>query len=253
MRPIISWIGILIATLLAIGVLASASPSDSRIGISQGQKDQLKALAANTRDRTGRERDAMRRARMDLLLVYSSFNIDEHKAKAARESVSAAQMSLLNIHLDNEIALRNVLNSDQFQAFRDLMKRRMRNPEMLVLAPPEEDVLDRLPNKAMLDSLGVSADAQKQLLPSPEGFKAIQGLRRSSAQMLDLCSAYTLDSTAARKLIDNIHQDQMSLLAAQHHRQHTIRQILSEDQFGRLQQEITKRMAERERRHDRRR
>ena len=250
MRPIVRCIVIWMVALLAIGGLASAGPADSRIGISDGQKDQLKALAANTRDRTGRERDAMRRARMDLLGVYSSYSIDEHKARVARDRISAAQLNLLNIHLDNEIALRNILNADQFQAFRNVMKRRMREPQMLVLAPPEEDVLDRLPGKAMLDSLGVSPDRQKLLKPSDP--RSIQDLRIESKQMLDLYANYSLDAAAARKLTDGIHQKQIALLTLQHNRQQAIRQVLSEEQFQRLQQEIVKRMAEREQRRDRR-
>lgn len=251
MRPIVRHIGIWMVALLMIGCVGSGVLADSRIDISDGQKDQLKALAANTRDRTGRERDAMRRARVDLLQVYSSYNIDERKAKVARDRIGAAQSNLLNIHLDNEIALRNILNADQFQAFRNIMKRHMREPQMLVLAPPEEDILDRLPGKAMLDSLGVSPDRQKLLKPSDP--KSIQDLRNESKQMLDLYANYSLDSAAARKLTESIHQKQIALLALQHNRQQAIRQVLSEDQFQRLQQEIVKRMAERGQRHDRRR
>jgi Spy/CpxP family protein refolding chaperone len=250
MRSIVRHIEIWMVALLVIGCVGSGSLADTRIGVSQGQKDQLKALAANTRDRTGRERDAMRRARMDLLQVYSSYTIDEHKARIASDRVSAAQLNLLNIHLDNEIALRNVLNADQFQRFRDMMKRRMREPQMLVLAPPEEDILDRLPGKAMLDSLGVSPDQQKLLKPSNPGL--IQTLRTQSKQVLDLYANYSLDSAAARKLIDSIHEKQTALLALQHHRQLTIRQVLSPDQFQRLQQEIAKSVAGRDHRRDRR-
>lgn len=251
MKSIVRQIGIWMVALLIIGCVSSGSLADSPIGVSEGQKDQLKALASNTRDRTGRERDAMRRARMELLRVYSTYNIDDHKAKVARDRVSAAQLNLLNIHLDNEIALRNVLNADQFQQFRNMMKRRMREPQMLVLAPPEEDILDRLPGKAMLDSLGVSQDQQKLLKPSNP--KLIQDLRDQSKQMLDLYASFSLDSAAARKLIHSIHHKQMDLLAIQHRRQQTIRQVLSQDQFQRLQKEIKKNMTWGEHRRDRRR
>lgn len=246
MRHIARWIGIGIA-LMVLG-LGSVSLAGSRAGISDGQKDQLKAIAANTRGRTGRERDALRRARMELLQAYSSYDINERKARIASERVSAAQLNLLNIHLDNEVALHNVFNADQFQEFRNLMKRRMRDPEMLVLSPPEDAVLDRLPDRRMLNALGIDEEDQKRLKPNPQGLKAIRDLSRDTNQLLDLYSDYTLDSAAARKLIDTIHQEQISLLAAQHQRQKAIRQVLSEDQFQKLREEITKRMSERNRR-----
>lgn len=243
MRPMTRWIGIWMAVLFALG-LASFGLADSRMGISDGQKDQLKALASNTRDRTGRERDELRRARMELFEVYFKYDIDEHKAKIARDRVSAAQLSLLNIHLDNEIALRNVFNADQFQSFRNIMKKRVHNPEMLVLSPPEDAVLDRLPDKKMLAALGIGKDDQKRLKPKPQSVKAIQDVGRDSNQLLDLYSSYTLDSTAARKLIDSIHQEQAAMLMAQHRRQKDIREVLTADQFETLRQEIVKRVTE---------
>ena len=247
------WIGIwVLAIAMAVGLCAGCL-ADAKLDISESQKDQLKALAANTRDRTGRERDALRRARAELLKAYSTYDIDEHKVKAACDKVSAEQLSLLSIHLDNEIALRGIFTSDQFQAFRNMMKTRMRDPQMHLLAPPEEAVLDRLPDKQMLDSLGISADQRKRLDATSRNGSAIEGLKNASKQLLDLYSAYDLDSAAARKLIDSIHRKQGYLLMLQRHRQKDIRHVLSEDQFKTLQQEIAKRVSEREPRRERRR
>ena len=213
--------------------------------IPQEKKEQLKALVANTRDRTDRERDLLRHARRDLLQAYADYNLDERKTKIARDKISAAQLNLLNIHLDNEIALRGILTSDQFQTFRELMRKRMRGPEVLVLAPPEDAVLDRLPDKQMLDALGVHPREKKRLKPQPAVIKAIQDMRRNSKQMLELYASYDLDSVTARKLIDSIHEKQISLLTLQHQRQQVIREALTQDQFQQLQQEIAKRLAQR--------
>ena len=250
MRVFSRWVGIWVLVMVA---LSAACAADSELAISESQKDQLKALASNTRDRTGRERDALRRARGELLQAYSNYDLDEHKARAARDKVSAAQLNLLNIHLDNEIALRDILTSDQFQAFRNLMKRRMRDPQMLVLSPPEDAILDKLPDKQMLDLLGIPAEQRKRLEPASGNIKAIQGLRDSSKQLLDLYAAFDLDSAAARKLIGSIHRRQAYLLMLQHYRQKAIRQILSESQFQTLRQEIAKRIAEHQPRRERQR
>lgn len=245
MKQLARWIGIwmLAGLMLVAPVAAGAARPD--LDISSSQKDQLKALAANTRDRTGRERDSLRQARMELMKAYSSYAIDWHRLNGTWARISSAQLSLLNIHLNNEIALRNILKAEQFKVLRDMMKRRMRDRDMLVIAPPEVEILDRLPDKRMLDALGVPDEKQKQLENEPAGGRAIQELRESSKDLLDLYSNYALESSAARKLIDNLHRKQVSLLRQQNYRQRQIRKVLTQDQFQKLQQEIAKRMAER--------
>lgn len=239
------WIGIsAVVFAMALG-LGARCLADFKPDISETQRDQLKALASNTRDRVGREREALRRARMELLKAYSTYALDENKVKAACDKIGAAQLSLLNIHLDNEIALRDILTEDQFKAFREMMRRHMRDPQMLLLVPPEEAVLDRLPDKKMLDSLGIPAAKRKRLDTTFKNTKAIEGLRTSAKQLLDMYSNYDLDSTAARKLIDRIHRTQSYLLMLQRFRQQEIRRVLTEDQFKKLKEEIDERLSER--------
>jgi len=235
--------------VLVFGAHGAACVADSDLDISPSQKDQLKALAANTRDRTGRERDSLRQARTDLLKAYSTYSIDWHKLGAIWAKISSAQLSLLNIHLDNEIALRNILKEEQFKALREMMKKRTRDREVRVIAPPEMDILNRLPDKQMLDSLDVPAEKQKQLEDLPNGDKTIQALKDSSKRLLDLYSNYDLQSADARKLISAVHQKQVWLLKQQNSRQRQIRRILTQDQFQKLQQAIAKKLAERENRH----
>jgi len=250
MRSSLRWIGIWVLAATVSFSLGAACLADDKPDISESQKDQLKALAANTRDRTGRERDALRRARMDLLKAYSTYDIDDHRVKSASDKVSAAQLSLLNVHLDNEVALRGILTDDQFKAFRHMMKMRMRDPQVHLLAPPEEALLERLPDGKMLDSLGISAEQRKRLDTTWRNANVIEGLKTSTKQLLDLYSTYDLDSAAARKLIDSIHRKQVYLLDLQSQRQKEIRHVLTEDQFKTLQQEITKRIADRGPRRD---
>lgn len=244
MNQLIRWIGIWAIAIALAGAHVAASAADNQLDISSSQKDQLKALASNTRDRTSRERDDLRQARADLVKTYCSYTIDWHKLNATWEKISSAQMTLLNIHLDNEIAIRNILKAEQFKALREMMKRRLRDRDVHFVAPPELEVLDRLPDKAMLDAMGVSEDKQKQLAESSNG-RAVQELKESSKQLLDLYSSYSLDSGTARKLIATVHQKQTWLLKQQTHRQVQIRKILTQDQFQKLVQEIQKKMAER--------
>lgn len=246
MKLLVRHISILASLFLIVGASAAAGAN----GVSDSQKDQLKNLATNTRQRTIRERESMRRARHDLLQVYSRYTIDERKAKIAEGQIGASQLNLLNIHLDNETALRNLLTADQFKQFRSMMKRQMGNARPLVIAPPEEDILDKLPDKQMLDSLGVSEANQKRLQPS--NARLITDLRGSSRQLLERYAEYSLDTANCKKLISNIHAKQVELLNFQHRRQHAIRQVLTPDQFQQLQREIAKSVSKRDPRHYRR-
>lgn len=233
--------------ILILALLMTGACNAGKNRVSQEQKDQLKALAANTRERTSRERDSLKNARTDLMQAYSEYILDERKTKPARDKISAAQLNLLNIYLDNEISLRGILNSDQFLFFRELMKRRTREPEVHVL-PPSETAMDRLPDKQMLDKLGVPVSSRRQLRQQPESFKAIRNMRRDSELLLGLYANYDLDSNAARKLIVSIHEKQITLLTLHNQRQQAIREALSQDQFQQLQQEIARRMKAREQR-----
>lgn len=225
-------------------ITCPACVADGKPELSDNQMDQLKSLATNTRYRIGRERDALKRARMELLKVYYAYNLNENGVNVGNKKVSDAQLSLLNVHLDNEIAMRNILTESQFQHFRLMMKRRMRNPQTHVLAPPEEAIFDRLPDKQMLDSIAISAEQRKRLNSTLHNTDAINSLRTSSKQLLDLYSNYNFDTAAARKLINGIHSKQIDLLRLQHKRQQQIRTILSEKQFKLLQQEIAKKLSE---------
>lgn len=239
------YILILFAALVMAGV-SSTAYSEGSPGISDSSKDRLKTLAADTRKRTMQEREAMRRARYDLLQVYSNYTIDERKAKAAQDKISAAQLNLLNIHLDNEVALRSALNAEQFQQFRKMLSRHIGEGRMLLVAPPEEDILDRLPDKPMLDALGVSAQKQRALRPANP--KLISDLKELSRQAVALYCNYSLNESNCRKLIGSIHGKQNELISLQHHRQQTIRHMLSEDQFQKLQRELAKSMAKQQHR-----
>ena len=246
MRDFTRWIAIWALGLTLVLAFASASAADTDLNISSSQKDQLKALASNTRDRTGREREALRTARRDMLQTYSTYKFDWHKAKDARERISSAQLSLLDVHLDNEIALRNILKEDQFKSLRDMLKKRVRDRHVLMIVPREADILNRIPDKQMLDDLKIPADKQKQLATTDDYDKAVDELRQASESLLGLYANYTLDSAAARKLIDTVHKKQVALLWQQQNRQRLIRRILTQDQFQKVAEEITKRMSERD-------
>jgi len=248
MIPNSSILKIWIITLFLITGLAVSGAAAPAIDITPHQKEQLKALATDTRSKMEHERDNLRHARMELTQVYSNYNIDEHKVKALQERISTSQLNLLNAHLDNEIAIRSILSQDQFDTLRHMINPRGRNRRMLVQPPVEEAAFDHFPNKEIFDSIGLTPDQEKRIAKvlkiNQNRAKVIEKLRRNSKQMLDLYSNYNLDTAAAKKLIDSIHQDQIAMLNAQRNRQVALRSVLSQDQFQKLHQEIAKWIAE---------
>lgn len=243
MKRLTTTLGILTLGLAMLGVGAQVAVAESDLGISDSQRDQLKALASNTRDRTAREREALRTARAAMLKAYSSYKYDWDKIKSARDKIGSAQLSLLDIHLDNEIALRNILKEDQFKSFREMLKKHLREREVRMIVPREADILVRVPNKQMLDTLNVPSDKQKQLETAGDCTKAVEELKQASEKLLGMYAGYSLDASTARKQIAVVHQKQVTLLWKQHFRQKSLRKILTEEQFNKVQQEIQKRMS----------
>ncbi len=240
MKTVKTWL-IAVAVLLALIAGGTAQAQN----VTPQQREKLKALALETGRKTQRERDELRRARTELLLAYGNYDLDERKTKAARDRLQKAQLNLLNIYLQNQAEIREVLSSEQFAQFRRIMER-THNPNAAVLPPPEDQLADRIPDKAMLDSLGLSAEQRKRsaqiIGPTPQKTKVIEKLRRDSKQIMDVYSDYRLDTAAARKLISSIHNSQVELLELNHKKQQAMRSILTRSQFNQLQEQIAERM-----------
>ena len=244
--------GIAVIGVVVLGAMSGSCVADRRAGVSPGQKDRLKALAAQTKDRAERARDEMRRARMDLFQVYQSYNLDERKVKAARERVGKTQLNLLNMHLNDEIALRGLLSESQFSELSGRMGKRMGESHQR-----EHSFGEHLPDSDMLRSLGLSPDQAKRLKkavgPEQETIQVIEKLQRDIKQLFDLYAQYNLDATAAKKLIAGIHESQHRLSDLHHKREIATRQVLNEDQFNQLSALMVERMRNRpHREHDRR-
>lgn len=230
---------------MSVWLLAS-SMAVNATGISERQKDQLKNLAFETRQKTDRGRDELMRTRMELARIYRAYGLDERKARAALEKVGKAQLMLLNLHLENQVAVRGILSEEQFSEFWRRMSGRMGDPGMAAMPPPEDAAMDRLPDVEMVRSLGLSPDQERRIRPlvgpGPQRMRVQERLRRESAQMIGLYSRYDLDEPAAKRLISSIHGSQTELSILNLKRQQELRAVLTEEQFERLVSEIDKRI-----------
>lgn len=243
---------IIIIALLFVSVAAQAQRE-----ISPRQKEQLKSALIDMKHKTERERDALRKSRMDLFLAYQKYDMDERKIKMLQAQISESQLNLLNIHLDNQLELRDILNESQFTEFQRLMRQEIGgNPGMIVMPPPEDAIHDKFPDANMVDDLKLTTDQRRKIQPligpGAGKTKLFEKVRKNAKQMIEEFSKYNLDTAEVKKLIASIHQDQEDLASLNFKRQQALRQVLNEDQFSRLMTMITEKFREHTR-HGRRR
>lgn len=236
-----------VVAAVLIGVAAGAYAGQ---GLSPGQKDKLKALAADTRDRTERARDDLRRARMDLADVFSSYQLDLRKAKAVQDRVSKAQMDLLKAHLDNQIQIRQVLNAEQFEQFNEMLSRRMPGGQMGGFHHIEPGP-DWFPDGRILRDMDLTPDQMKRLrsVKEPERRKVFEKLENDSRQMIQMYQRYDLDANAARKLVESIHSTQQDLAALNLKSQQALRAVLTQAQFEKYRDTMAEKIRSRMREH----
>jgi Spy/CpxP family protein refolding chaperone len=198
------------------------------------------------KQKTTRERQTLWQSRTDLMNAYQSYKLDDRKALAAIDRINRAQLNLLNIHLDNQIRVRKILNSQQFGDFRTVMEKSFgaggRDTDASLDIP-----FSKLPDQRMLDKLGLStqqrARARALTGPSPELAKAVTRLQSDSRRMAGLYNNYSLDTAAAKKLIAGIHNSQRDVSRAIYQKQKLIRSVLTASQFEKYRAEMNQRMS----------
>lgn len=238
-RPAVSRITVVLVAAVAVcALLASRAAAE----VSDRQREQLKSLAADTRQKTERARAELRNARAELYSAYQVYELDERRAKAAIERINSAQLQLLKIHLENQLEIRQVLDSSQF---REMMSR-AHNPRGMAWPSIDDSIADRIPDRQMIEDLGLGTEQKRRALaligPSSERTRLLEKLRRDTRQMMEIYSRYDLDSTAADRIIESIHSSQIELTEQNHKRQQQLREVLTQRQFERLQKAIAERL-----------
>jgi Spy/CpxP family protein refolding chaperone len=233
---------LLLTSLVAAGAV-SAGPMD----LSPEKREQMKSLAMDMRRETLRERDELMRARWALFQVYLDYDLDDRKAKAAQERIDKSQRDLLNAYLDHQLAIRRILNREEFESLWSRIGSRGGSP-MMAGQWYEEGSLDHLLGKIPPDRLGLPPNRLKAIKNDqlgPRRRKVMEDLKRDTRRLIELYSSYDLDANAARKLIESIHGSQRDLADLNHKRQHSLRSALTREQFERLSGELVKKMRER--------
>lgn len=243
MRTLARYFAILLALQALLALPASAGSLDRE------QKDRLKDLAADTRRRMDSIRDQLIRARMELMEVYSSYRLDERRARSIQERVSKAQLDLLNTNLDNQIGLRRILNEEQFEEFSRMFARRMGGNPMGMFHGPVDAGPEWFREAQMLRDIPLPEQDKRRLRaaidPGPEAMRSIQRLRDNTRKLLGLYGRYNLDEPAARRLIREIHGSQEYLAERHLQMQKAIRSALTEAEFEKYRDSLRNRLQER--------
>lgn len=235
---------LILAVFAAACILSVGQSAQSRVNTTQQQKQQLKTLAQKSRNETRHKRDELRRTRGSLIETYNNYDLNINRAKGLINKISRIQLDLLNIHLNNQIAIRFITTEEQFDEFVQMAKKRMhfepKPPHMFGNA--SESPEDMCPTKEMLTNAGITTAQIKHFreLIGPEQKRTVANkLRKNSKQLIDIYSKYNLDTASAKKLISAIHNNQVELTELNFKRQLILREIITQDQFKRLQAEIT--------------
>ena len=212
------------------------------LDLSADQKQKLKAVGAEARVNIESERKGLGQARMDLVGVYRVYKLDERKAQDAMNRIGGAQKALLEAQLDNQNKIRQIMNADQFADFQAMISSRVHHPAVAIEPPFEEKVLEDGLEAAIRSQANLTPDQTRRVEQikrvGQKRRETMDNMRQSVQELTGVYSKFDLDSKAARKLIDSIHRDQMSLMWMAHRRQQAIRAVLGEDQFNQLQQSI---------------
>lgn len=221
--------------VLAVGAIASLASAAYCEQISQDQKDQLKDLAAQTRQRTMAVRQNLMRSRRELFEAYRNYDLNEKKAKAAIRKIDQSQLKLLHIHLDSQTGIREILDADQFAELKNKIGNGMRAHRPGTMTPMREDSFDKQVDKAIREEMNPNADQISQLNKlAKQKNDIVKKLRQNTKQMADMYAVYDLDVSVAKKLITSIHHQQVNLLNVNFKKQQVLRQIMTESQFNTL-------------------
>lgn len=186
--------------------------------LSETERKQLRALASESVKDARQDWLAMAKARRDLRNIYRSYSIDETAYRAAAESLSKAQYSLLRSHLDSQIRIRQVLSRSSFDSLRDTLAGKLKS------LPGIGGGLD---NRGSRPGWGGHRPGH-----SPDPSRHVLGRIASNARLLGgIYMKYDLDAKAAESLINKIHQDQVALTRQHHRQQQARRSQMTQEQF----------------------
>lgn len=225
----------------ALAVIAATCAVAGSAALSSSDKEQLKALMAEARTKVRAKRSDLLSARRDLAKVYGRYLLEDRKAKAARGRIADLQLDLLNLHLENQIAIRKVLTPAQFDALVRSFKERKAARRFPGPSQEIEGTFEAIPKRAVLQAAGITREQAKQI----RSMGVLRGRRERIKKIIEdtdqlkaLYSKYDLDISDAKKLIDRIHQNQLALSEINYRRHRAMRSVLTEEQFNRLQVEV---------------
>lgn len=238
-----------IQILIILALLLTGSAVQAQQSLSSSQKERLKSALVDMKRKTDHEREVLRNTRMDLFLAYQKYDMDERRIKMLQAQISESQLKLLNVHLDNQLEIRDILNESQFNEFVSMMRKQMGGGHGGAAMFPYEDAAhDKYPDAAMVNNLKLGSDQRKRIQPligvGKEKARILEKLRKDAKQMIESYSKYDLDTAAAKKLIASMHQSQEDLASLSFKRQQALRQILTKDQFERMMGMISQKLRE---------
>lgn len=93
-----------------------------RLGITKEQQAKIEALHADMSEKRRDIGSKMRDLYRKLSDLYDSYDYDRDEARKTRREIGVTQLRMLALQGENEDSLRRILNREQFQRLRDMIK-----------------------------------------------------------------------------------------------------------------------------------
>jgi Spy/CpxP family protein refolding chaperone len=94
------------------------------LGLTQEQKDQLKAAREEEGAKVKPLREQVRVKREELRKVFEGAAIDKAQAYALSDAITSLEDELMHLRVDNIISLKQILTPDQFKKMQEKIKKR---------------------------------------------------------------------------------------------------------------------------------
>jgi Spy/CpxP family protein refolding chaperone len=232
----------LLLVCFTVGVLVTATTVYAgEMNLSSQQRDQLKNLGENLKKETSDLRMKLRTSREDLADIYSTYKLDEKKARAQIAKINDTQYKLLVAGLDDQVKIRKILSEDQFAEFVKMQKdhsrrhHRSHGTHRSMIGHDKMQDISRALEKSDI------TPAQKQKLRQMDndgGENSYKNMRTAVAEVERIYSSYQLNQNSAKAALKRVNQAQKALMLANLDKQKQLRKVLTAEQFSAARKQI---------------
>ena len=206
--------------------------------VNTAQRQQLKALALNTKQQIRETRHKLVRSKTELMLLYRSYILEKDRINQLIEITCSNQMALLTQHLETQSQIRHLLNETQFNSLKDIISKAKLHERQEHLARVSKKK-DSISVEQLTQLFGTEKIQMVNLknIVNEKNETAIR-IKIKSKLLIGLYKNYELNISDANTIINEINKLQKKLSLLDLKFQTELRNILSAAQFDSIIQKM---------------